>query len=140
MYCPNPSCPDLAATGRPGEYLDTVTVCPVCGEYLVSEPPTFPDDAAQGTPGEPAHLRPDPGARLEAVFETSDPTEVPIVESLLTAESVPFVIRGQEKLAAFHGGGTAFRFNPLAGRVTFMVAAEDAEAARALLRELDSGE
>jgi hypothetical protein len=39
MYCPNPECLDFVEDGVPGEYVDTVSVCPKCGTRLVSGPP-----------------------------------------------------------------------------------------------------
>lgn len=39
MYCPNRECPDFLEDGVPGEYVDTVTVCPKCGAALVAECP-----------------------------------------------------------------------------------------------------
>lgn len=29
MYCPNPECPDLVASGVPGEYREGIVACPV---------------------------------------------------------------------------------------------------------------
>jgi hypothetical protein len=39
MYCPNPGCIDFQMDGKPGEYVDTVTVCPKCSAPLVAELP-----------------------------------------------------------------------------------------------------
>ena len=39
MYCPNRECPDFQDDGVPGEYVDTVSVCPKCGAALVAEWP-----------------------------------------------------------------------------------------------------
>ncbi|MBZ5587666.1 MAG: hypothetical protein LAO05_03815 [Acidobacteriia bacterium] len=39
MYCPNRECPDFQEDGVPGEYLDTVSICPKCGAALVAEWP-----------------------------------------------------------------------------------------------------
>ena len=51
MYCPNRDCPDMQEDGVPGEYLDTVTVCPKCGTTLVAE---FPAEAPPAEPALPA--------------------------------------------------------------------------------------
>jgi hypothetical protein len=46
MYCPNPECIDFQEDGAPGEYVDTVTMCPKCGTALVAElPPDWPDSS-----------------------------------------------------------------------------------------------
>ena len=45
MYCPNHECPDFQEDGVPGEYVDTVSVCPKCGAVLVAEwPPAQPPE------------------------------------------------------------------------------------------------
>jgi hypothetical protein len=41
MFCPNPECLDFVEGGVHGEYVDTVTTCPVCGARLVE---TLPDE------------------------------------------------------------------------------------------------
>ena len=52
MYCPNPECIDFQEDGAPGEYVDTVTVCPKCGTALVAElPPDWPDSIETTGPG-----------------------------------------------------------------------------------------
>ena len=37
MFCPNRECPDFVESHIHGEYVDGVTVCPVCGATLVEE-------------------------------------------------------------------------------------------------------
>jgi len=45
VYCPNHECPDFQEDGVPGEYVDTVSVCPKCGAVLVAEwPPAQPPE------------------------------------------------------------------------------------------------
>ena len=72
---------------------------------------------------------------LETVFETSDPTEIPIVTSLLRSEGIECLVRGEERFDPFRGALSALRFNPLAGRVEVVVARDRAEEARAILSQ-----
>ena len=37
MFCPNRECPDFVESHIHGEYVDGVTVCPICGAALVEE-------------------------------------------------------------------------------------------------------
>jgi len=67
------------------------------------------------------------------VLETSDPAEFEIVKSILAGAGIPFLVQGHEQFKAFRGGHAAFRFNPRAGALVFLVPAERAEEARALL-------
>lgn len=146
MYCPNRDCPDFKDTGRPGEYREGISHCPYCGTALVAE-----DPLRAAPPARPAR-GPEPGGgweraddaiaepsgdELEPVFESSDPSEVPVVRSFLDAHGIPHVVVGEERFDAFRGSLSAFRFNPRAGVVAFMVPAEYAEIARDLLNELE---
>ena len=127
MYCANTKCPDFVATGNHGEYVEGVTVCPVCGEYLVDTPPPTVDG-----PREEHHY-----TEVEPVFETSDPTEVVVVKGLLESEGIPYVTTGTEKFDTFRGSLSPMRFNPSAGQMIFMVPSPLAAAVRELLTELD---
>jgi hypothetical protein len=130
MFCPNPDCDDRLETGRPGEYAAGVTVCPVCGARLVSERPAGDGEhAATGS----SHST---GDDLETVFETADPTEVPVVTALLRSEGIDCLVLGEESFDPFRGALSPLRFNPLAGRARVAVAREDAGQAREVLRHL----
>jgi hypothetical protein len=130
MFCANPDCPDFVATGRHGEFVAGVDRCPYCHEPLV-ERLVGPD----GAPLPAGSL--EPPSEPEPVHETSDPAEVEIIKSILAGADIPFLIRGHEQFKAFRGGHAAFRFNPGAGTVVFLVPAERAEEARALLTEVE---
>lgn len=134
MLCPNPDCPDRLATGTPGEYRLGVGECPYCGSRLVESLPTSTDDV-----GERHRTGPEAGS-LEAVLDISDPSEIPVLESILRGAGIPFVLEGMERFRAFTGGSAPFRYNPRAGTVTLVVPAERAEEARALLTEVDPDE
>ena len=140
MYCINRECPDYISTGIHGEYRAGVDVCPYCGEPLaVSLPdPSVEEEtgnvAQDDRWGQPDAPPTDEGSpELEPVFETSDPSEVPIVRSFLDNNGIPHVVVGQERFDAFRGSLSPFRFNPRAGVVAFLVPVSLAETARELL-------
>jgi hypothetical protein len=141
MFCANTRCPDFVSTGKHGEYVAGITSCPYCGEALLEtlpiavEPP--PEEPEIG-PGRQEIYQ--PGEDLEPVFETSDPTEVPVVRSFLDSEGIPHVVVGQERFDAFRGALSPFRFNPRAGVVAFLVPSPYAEIARELLVELEKSD
>lgn len=141
MYCPNPDCPDFTSTGMHGEYVAGVTTCPYCGEALVETLPGPAEQARADLQKEGDAPTPyEPGEDLEPVFETSDPTEVPVVRSFLDAHGIPHVLVGEERFDAFRGALSPFRFNPRAGVVAFLVPSPYAEIARELLVELEKSE
>jgi hypothetical protein len=130
MYCSNPECPDLAESGVRGEYVDGITVCPACGSHLVATiEEADPQIRARRYAGEP-----------EPVLVTEEPSEIPIIKSILDGAGIPYSAEGDEQFDAFRGGLSPLRFNPLAGSVTFYVPGDLAEEARALLTELDEDE
>jgi hypothetical protein len=146
MYCANRKCPDFESSGIHGEYRDGISECPYCGQALVAEnpaetpsPPEPPSDADPSHAGSgPLRTEAD-HSDLEPVFESSDPTEIPIVRSFLDAHGIPHVVVGEERFDAFRGVLSPFRFNPRAGMVAFLVPSAYAEETRALLVELDDG-
>ena len=149
MYCHNTKCPDFIATGMHGEYRHGITECPYCGEPLAESLPVRPVDIDPGqTDSKPASTwgaydPPEAGQvqdDLEPVFETSDPSEVPVVRSFLDANGIPHVLVGGETFDAFRGSLSPFRFNPKAGVIGFLVPAAYAEIARELLTEIESEE
>jgi len=89
VYCPNRECPDFAEDGVPGEYVETVTVCPKCGAALVAEFPAWEgeDEPAAGAPEDEGCVtcptEPLPRGLLVALaaFDYPDETE-PLVAAL----------------------------------------------------------
>ena len=128
MFCPNEDCPDYIATGRHAEYVDGVTSCPVCGEYLVARLSPSQEKSRDET-----HY-----TEVEPVFETSDPSEVVVVKGLLESEGVPYVTTGAEKFDAFRGALSPMRFNPSAGITIFLVPAQLADTVRELLDDFEA--
>jgi len=83
---------------------------------------------------------PEPGSHgegpIRTVFASGDPAEVIMAKLMLEAEGIRFVAVG-EGVQDLIGFGRLFGpYNPLAGPVQIRVAAEDAEAALEILREL----
>ena len=147
MFCTNRDCPDYELNGRHGEYREGITQCPYCGEHLVAVDPSASVVAAEviDTPPAPSetwggHEPPqadDAHADLEPVFETMDPSEIPVVRSFLDAQGIPHVVVGEERFDAFRGSLSPFRFNPRAGVVAFLVPKAYAETTRELLAEIE---
>jgi hypothetical protein len=133
VFCPNDDCPDFLSTGLRAEYRDDVSVCPFCGVTLVFERPADAD-ADTG----PAAPRIGDDEELEPVIEANDLTEVAVLKSMLDAAGIPYLTQGEDQFSAFRGafaGGSIF--NPRSRGVVFVVPSRMAEAARALLEELD---
>ncbi len=102
MYCPNPECPDFQEDGRPGEYVDTMTMCPKCGATLVPEWPPAREPARSAADeealaaaeaeiaGAEAGVGPGPAGPLVAVAAFDAPAEadrlvVALAEAGITA-------------------------------------------------------
>lgn len=133
MFCPNPECPDFVETGKPGEYTHGVAVCPVCESYLEERfPVEDPGDSASGSPSFDSRP-PSPDEEFEPVFECTDPSEIQLIKSFLESEGIRYLITGEERYDAFRGSLSAFRLNPKAGVVHFLVPAVVAERTRGLL-------
>ncbi len=72
-------------------------------------------------------------ADLEVVFESMDPSEVVVVQSLLDAAGIRYLIRGEDRFDAFPGAFRGTVFSRKGRPVAFLVNGEDVEDARALL-------
>lgn len=104
-----------------GEYVDEVSVCPDCGDPLVSELP-------EGElPDEP----------FVQVFRSADTSLLPVIKSVLSGAGIPHVVQGDEAQSLYPfgsvGGGSDDR---LLGAVV-LVPESRREAAEAVLEELD---
>jgi hypothetical protein len=127
MFCPNPECPDLEASGVRGEYREGITQCPSCGEPLVERVASESAQALRMVDGD---------IELETVFVTADGTEATVVRSLLDSSDIPYVLNGaagQDYLGlGLAGIGVIGR-----GGVAFRVRTEDLETVRGLLEGLE---
>jgi hypothetical protein len=131
VVCPNPECPDLEATGVPGEYVSGTEVCPYCGAQLVD--PTWIESV------DPGRETPPPAAgepELEAVFSSDDPSEIHVVRSILEGAEIPILTTHDSASDRVLPGFDPTRFMRGSRGAVFWVPADRAEEARALLTEV----
>ncbi|MCP4900669.1 MAG: DUF2007 domain-containing protein [bacterium] len=136
VFCPNPECTDVVETGRPGEYTRGISVCPVCGAYLVDSLP-LKDESGGSVTVEGLSQLPSPDEEFEPVYECMDPTEVPLVKAFLESEGIRYFTTGEEQFDAFRGGLAAFRLGQRTWGVRFLVPVTVAERTRALLASIE---
>jgi hypothetical protein len=109
------------------EYSWDVMVCPACDV-----------DTVDKLPGP----EPTPDADLVKALVTGDAGLIAVARSLLDAEGIEYLLRG-DGLQDLFGFGRLTSFNYLVGPAEFWVRAEDAQRARELLKDLtpieDSG-
>ncbi len=72
-------------------------------------------------------------AALKIVLETVDPAEVAVIKTLLEAEGIPYLTRGEDRYDAFRGAFRGTVFSPRGRPVTFLVPAAIYEEARLVL-------
>ncbi len=102
------------------EFAWHVTVCPDCDTELVERLPA---------------PEPTPDAELVPVLRTGDAGLVPLAKSMLEAEGIEYLVRG-EGLQDLFGAGRVGGYNFVVGPAEFLVRAEDGERAKALLEGL----
>lgn len=107
-------CPECGA-----QYETTAATCPACHVALANRP-------------RPA---PAPDVELIRVFSTGDAGEIAVARSVLQAEDIDVLVRG-DGLQDLFGWGRITPFNYLVGPAEFWVRAEDAARAADLLRSL----
>ena len=81
---------------------------------------------------------PDPDIELVPVFQTSDASLIALAKSLLEAEQVDYLVRGEGVQDLFGFGRFATGFNPITGAPVFLVREADADRARMLLQDLSA--
>ena len=99
---------------------ESAAVCPHCGQ----EQPE-----AAGPP-------PEPNIELVSVFRTGDAGLVALAKSLLEAEGIEYMARGDGLQDLFGWGRLGAGFNYVVGPVEFVVRRDDAQRANVLLRDL----
>ena len=80
--------------------------------------------------------QPDPDIQLVPVLQTGDAALIAIAKSLLDAEDIPYLVRGEGVQDLFGWGRLATGFNVITGVPVFFVREDDAERARLLLKDL----
>ena len=117
--CPNPECPDIELFGVQGAYGSEVERCAKCGTSLV---PKSEVTARQDS------LHPD-YRRLVPLCSPRTSSELAVITSLLRAEDFYFFIHN-ELFGRMHVGVSI----PLVNQRTVLVAEEDLERAREVVR------
>jgi len=103
------------------EYKDSATRCSDCGVELALGPPIQKE-------------HPDP--KLETIYTTGNPALVSLVKSLLEDAEIEYFTKGNE-IQDLIGIGRVGGLNYLTGPVEFVVAGENAPAAREILAHLE---
>ncbi len=107
------------------EYRDGYTRCAECGVDLVAELP--PEEQGMAD------------MELEQVFETTEPTLLPVIKSVLESAGIPYMLEGEEAFGMLPLGGGFVNERHQALGVEVHVARERAEEARALLASAAAG-
>lgn len=107
------------------EYQEGYTRCADCDVALVEELPPEPRGTAE--------------MELEQVYETTDPTLLPVIKSVLESAGIPYMLEGEGSFAMLPLGGGFVNERHQALGVEIHVARERAEEARALLASAAAG-
>ena len=112
-HCANDGCPDLQKYGVIGEYLDSIDICPKCGQPL-----------AAGSPPEP----PEPEWRdLTPVASYRDVAIAHVQRVALEAAGIPAVVQNE------HMVGLQWTYSQALGGVRLLVPSDRVSEARELL-------
>lgn len=114
-------CPQCGA-----EYREGFGRCVDCEVDLVAEAP-------------PPAVRPAPAARLVTVLRSGDPAVLAMAKSLLQDAGIASAARGEGLQDLFALGRLGTGSSPIVGPAEIRVSSSDEAAARALLRDLESG-
>jgi hypothetical protein len=98
-----------------------VTECPECRIAWV--------EARGGPP-------PDPTIQLTPILETGDPGMIALAKSLLEAEGIEYLVRGENLQDLFGYGRLGVGYSIVSGPAEFVVREDDAERARDVLGDL----
>jgi hypothetical protein len=79
---------------------------------------------------------PQPDIELVAVFLTGDESKILVAKSLLEAEGIEYLVRGEGIQDLFGWGRLAIGFSNVVGPAEFVVRKDDENRARDLLRDL----
>ena len=79
---------------------------------------------------------PDPTIELVTVFATGDASLIPVVKSILEAEGIDYLVRGEGVQDLLGAGRLSAGFNYVTGPAHFLVRRDDEERARELLHDL----
>ena len=117
----------------------SILICRHCGEPIHESAEVCPHcggERPEAPPGPP----PEPNLQLVPVFRSGDAGVIALAKSLLEGEDIEYMARG-DGLQDLIGGGRLYGgFNYVVGPVEFVVRSDDAPTARALLRDLATGD
>ncbi len=129
MYCPNPDCPDLDDLGIPGEYVQEVTHCPICGAGLITEVPEWVKRGSATS-----------DEKLVPVLSVTNPALLPLAKSILDSAGIPFTVRNELVQGLIGWGQLGTGFNLLTGPPVILVEERKLDEARTLLEQLGQSE
>ena len=112
--------------------------CPKCEQewrWDVMVCPTCDVETVDRLPGP----EPTPDAQLVVVLATGDAGLSAVARSLLDAEKIDYIVRG-DGLQDLFGYGRLTSYSFLVGPAEFLVRSEDADRARELLSDLSAGD
>ena len=73
------------------------------------------------------------------MFASGDPALIAVAKSLLDAEQIDYIVRGDGLQDLFGWGRVGAGYNIVTGPAQFVVREEDAQRVRELLRDLSTG-
>lgn len=110
--------------------------CPSCGEELDGAGVCQACETRSAPSGPPA----DPTIQLTTVFASGDPALIALAKSLLDAEEIDYLVRGEGVQDLFGWGRVGAGYNIVTGPAQFVVRLEDAQRATELLRDLTASD
>lgn len=91
-------------------------------------------------PDDNVYRSPEPDVEVVPVFRTGDQAKILVAKSLLEAEGIDFLVRGEGLQDLFGWGRLLTPFNYVVGPVEFAVREGDAARARELFLGLDAAD
>jgi hypothetical protein len=146
-------CPQCGAEYRPGFVQCSDCLVPLVDRLPEDAAPPSPPAPAPASPSAPAPAPTPPSApaaaptpdalhrhlELVTVFKTGDPGLIALVKSILQSADIPFTTRGEGIQDLTGLGRLGSGYNLAFGPVEIQVNRDDAEDARALLEDLETG-
>lgn len=126
MYCPNPECPHLEATGEPAEYRLGFSQCSDCGATLTETRPDWEE-------GDPAIVY----EEFVPVLELRGPAMISFAKSLLQSEGIRYFVKGERVQDLIAYGSFGPGFNPITGPPILFVEPSRADEAKELLAAIE---
>lgn len=84
--------------------------------------------------------KPEPDVELVPIYRAPNAALSALAQSLLDAENIEYMLRGEALQDLFGWGRLGSGYNPIVGPAEFWVRADDAERAAEVLKDLESTE